>query len=56
MYDTLTDLQQQYLNGAFASEEEYHRAVEEAKQYYFEKLGIYSELYTIAMDSDARVR
>jgi hypothetical protein len=28
MYDTLTDLQTQYLEGAFESEEEYRNAVD----------------------------
>lgn len=56
MYDTLTDLQQQYLSGAFESEEEYHRAVEAAKEYYYEKLGQYSDLYTIALGVDGNIR
>lgn len=55
MYDTLTDLQQQYLAGAFESEAEYHAAVESAKQYYYEKLQQYSELHTIAITTDNRV-
>ena len=55
MYDTLTDLQQQYLAGAFESEAEYHAAVESAKQYYYEKLQQYSELHTIAVTTDNRV-
>jgi hypothetical protein len=38
MYDTLTDIQQQYLDGAFETEEEYHKAMDEAKAYYYEKL------------------
>ena len=56
MYDTLTDLQQQYLSGAFESEEEYHRAVEAAKEYYYEKLGQYSDLYTVALGVDGNIR
>ena len=55
MYTTLTELQQQYLEGAFETEEEYHRAVEAAKEYYYEKLGQYSELYTIAITTDGKV-
>lgn len=55
MYDTLTDLQTQYLEGAFESEEEYHAAVEAAKEYYYEKLQQYSSLHTIALTTDSRV-
>lgn len=55
MYSTLTDLQQQYLEGAFESEEEYHAAVEAAKQYYYEKLQQYSSLHTVAITTDTRV-
>jgi hypothetical protein len=31
MYDTLGSLQEQYLNGAFESEAEYNKAMEDAK-------------------------
>lgn len=55
MYDTLADLQQQHLEGAFESEEEYHAAVEAAKQYYYDKLKQYSELHAIALTTDNRV-
>lgn len=55
MYDTLTTLQQEYLDGAFESEEEYHAAVEAAKQYYYEKLQQYSSLHTVAITTDSRV-
>lgn len=55
MYDTLTDLQSQYLDGAFESEEEYQKKVEETKQYYYEKLKQYSSLYQIALTTDSRV-
>jgi hypothetical protein len=55
MYDTLTDLQSQYLEGAFESEEEYQNAVAEAKQYYYQLLEDYSDLYTIAISADAQV-
>jgi hypothetical protein len=49
MYDTLTSLQQQYLDGAFESEEEYHNAVAEAKEYYYAKLEQYSDLHAVAL-------
>ena len=55
MYSTLTDLQQQYLDGAFESEEEYHKAVTAAKEYYYEKLEQYSSLHAIALETDSRV-
>ena len=55
MYDTLADLQQQHLEGAFESEDEYHAAVEAAKQYYYDKLKQYSELHAIALTTDNRV-
>jgi hypothetical protein len=35
MHETFADLQEQYKNGEFATEEEYHRAMEEAKAYYY---------------------
>jgi hypothetical protein len=55
MYDTLTELQQQYLEGAFESEEEYQKAVEDAKKYYYDKLTQYSNLYQVAITTDSRV-
>jgi vacuolar-type H+-ATPase subunit E/Vma4 len=55
MYSTLRDLQQQYLSGAFESEEEYNTAVAEAKQYFYEKLEQYSSLHSIALETDSRV-
>ena len=55
MYSTLTDLQQQYLDGAFESEQEYHDAVTAAKEYYYEKLEQYSSLHAVALTTDSRV-
>ena len=55
MYDTLTNLADQYRNGEFASEEEYQAAVEEAKQYYYEKLDQFSYLHYQAIQTDDRV-
>ena len=54
MYDYFTELHQQYLNGEFESEQEYQNAVAEAKAYYYELLEQYSDLYTIAISTDAR--
>jgi predicted RNase H-related nuclease YkuK (DUF458 family) len=51
----MTELQTQYLNGEFENEQEYQEAMEEAKEYYYKKLQEYSELYTIAIGTDARV-
>ena len=53
MYSTFEELNQQYLDGAFASEKEYQDAVTEAKTYYYEKLRQNSELYNIAISADA---
>ena len=55
MYSTLTDLQSQYLSGAFESEEEYNNAVTAAKEYYYEKLEQYSSLHAVALTTDSRV-
>ena len=55
MYDELTELQTQYLEGAFDSEEEYQTAVENTKQYFYEKLKQYSSLYQVALTTDSRV-
>ena len=55
MYDTLKEIQEQYLNGEFATEEEYHREMEKAKEYYFQKLQDYSSLYQVALTTDSRV-
>ena len=55
MYDTLTQLQEQWLNGEFESEQEYQNAVLEAKQYYYDLLGQYSELYQISLTTHSEV-
>ena len=55
MYDTITDLQSQYLDGAFSSEKEYNEAVQAAKEHYYAKLQEYSTLYGIATKADNRV-
>ena len=55
MYDTLTSLQKKYLDGGFESEEEYNRAVLEAKEYYYAKLQDYSSLYQVAITTDSAV-
>ena len=55
MYDTLQDLQQQKLDGMFETEQEYQDAVTAAKEYYYDKLKQYSNLYSIALTTDNRV-
>ena len=55
MHETFSELQQQYLNGEFETEEDYHRAMEDAKAYYFQKLQDYSNLYQVALTTDSRV-
>ena len=56
MYDTLSELQERYLNGEFESEEAYRLAQEQATLYYYDKLRQYSELYNIAFTTDSNVR
>ncbi len=55
MYDDFIAIEQQRLEGAFASEEEYHAAMEEAKKYHYDKLSQFSELYQIALSTDSNV-
>ena len=55
MYDTLAELQQAYLEGEIANEEEYNAKMVAAKQYYFDKLKDYSSLYQVALTTDSRV-
>lgn len=54
-YDTMTELQTQYLNGEFENEQEYQTAMESSRKYYYEKLQQYSSLYSIALTTDGRV-
>lgn len=55
MYDTLTEIDQNYRDGAYESELEYQKAIEEAKEYYYKKLTQYSNLYQVALTTDTRV-
>lgn len=55
MYDTLTSLAEAYRNGEFESEAEYQAAVQEATEYYYEKLDQYSYLHYQAIQADDRV-
>ena len=45
MHQTLSDLHQQYLDGEFESEEAYNNAVTAAKEYYYELLEQYQDIY-----------
>ena len=53
MFSTLQELEEQYLNGSFASQAEYRQAVEEAQAYYYSMLEQGSELYNIAIMADS---
>jgi hypothetical protein len=55
MHSTLTKIQEDYLNGAYETEEEYHAAMDAATAYYYEQLGTYSSLYTSAVTADSRI-
>lgn len=54
LYTTLDEINRQYHEGAFESEQEYQNAILEAKEYYYALLEDYSDLYTIAISTDAR--
>jgi hypothetical protein len=43
------------LSGSYATEEEYQNAMMEAKQYYFDKLQSYSQLYGVAVSTDSNI-
>jgi hypothetical protein len=57
MYNELTELQQMYLDGQIASEEEYERRKEEILNHYLNPedgiLSTYSHLYNVAVQTDA---
>lgn len=55
LYNDLAELQQQYLEGQFATEDEYQAAVEASKKYHYDKLKQYSSLYQVALTTDSRV-
>jgi hypothetical protein len=55
MTETLNQIQSDYLNGNYATEEENQNAMAEAKAYYFEKLKGYSSLYGIALSADSAI-
>ena len=55
LYDSLTNLDNQYYIEGTISEEEYNRQKEAIQGYYFERLAQNSELYAIATEEDATV-
>lgn len=55
LYDSLTNLDNQYYIEGTISEEEYNRQKEAIQSYYFERLAQNSELYAIATEEDAIV-
>ena len=55
MYDTLQEIQTAFLNGEIATQEEYDRRMLQAKEYYFDKLKDFSNLYQVALTTDSRV-
>lgn len=55
MYDTITEIEQNHRDNAYESELEYQQALEEAKEYYYQKLTQYSNLYQVALTTDTRV-
>ena len=55
MYDTLTSIQEAWLNGEIATQEEYDRQMLAAQEYYYQQLQDFSELYTVAVTTDNRV-
>ena len=55
MYDAMAELQQAYLDGEIATQEEYDAKMLAAKEYYFNKLKDYSNLYQVALTTDSRV-
>ena len=53
--DAWMQLEQDRLNGAFASEAEYHDAANALKEYYYEQWKQYSNLYSVAISTDSKI-
>jgi len=56
MYDTLGELQEQFLNGEFESEKQYNEAVMAAKNFYFAQLKAFQDDYTLSFTTHDEVR
>lgn len=55
MNDTITEINQRWLDGEFETEEEYQQAILAAEEYYYEQLKNFSNLYQVALSADGRV-
>ena len=55
MTEALTEINTNYLNGMYESEEEYHNAMLATKDHYYQKLNDYSKLYSIAIEADSEI-
>lgn len=55
MNDAVTELTEQWQNGEISSKEEYQQRMLALEEYYGEKLMQYSELHSIALQTDSRV-
>ena len=55
MNDTMAEIQQKYYDGEYESEAEYEAAMTRAREYYYQQLQDYSNLYQVALTTDSRV-
>ena len=55
MTSSLNEIQTNYLNGMYESEEEYHNAILATKNYYYQKINDYSKLHSIAIEADSEI-
>ena len=55
MYDELTELQEQWLNGEITTQQEYNEKMQAIQDHYYETLKNYSSLYQVAITTDSRV-
>ena len=55
MTEALAEINTNYLNGMYESEEEYHNAMLATKDHYYQKLNDYSKLYSIAIETDSEI-
>ena len=56
MYDTLGQLQEQFLNGEFENEKQYNEAVMTVKQFYFAQLKAFQDDYTLSFTTHDEIR
>lgn len=55
MGETLADINEAYRNGEYENEQEYYDAILAAREYYYQQLENYSDLYKVALTTDSRV-